>query len=388
MKFTINTTTLAETVNAVANAIPGVPPVPILGGILIEPAIGAVTLNGYDYERSISMTAGADVGDVDGPALVSGRLLSTVAKLLPGGKVATVNTDGGSSMLIECGKATFALPMMHAEDYPQLPGDVGQTFATMDVRDLVGLVDTVAGFTAKPPVNPAELVAVHIEADAGEMILSATDRYVAILGRAKGYEQISKEPVALNIPGVELVKALAPWRKAPGMQIELAVDGGTFIVHTGSASSTLRTIAASSPNWYPKIARLFPSEFACICRVDTRAITEMLGRVGAFDSRDHARSTLTIADGTITARNTSHDGVAQDGATNTEFSGQKHEFTCNPNKLTSIINAMGTRDVILGFDKPGRMAAAYPGIEDIPDAADTITPLSFDRAALVIGARK
>ena len=388
MKFTINTTTLAETVNAVANGLPSNHTTPILGGILIEPAIGAVTLNSFDYERSISMTAGADVGDIDGPALVSGRLLATVAKLLPGYKEATVNTDGGNSMIIECGKATFALPLMHAADYPELPGDVGRTFGMMDVRDLIAIVDTVSAFSAKPPVNPAELAAVHIEADGDGMILSATDRFVAILARVTDYESISDREISINIPGAELAKALAPWRRAPGIQVELATDDGTFITHTTSASSTLRSIAETSVQGYPKIARLFPTEFACVCRVDTRETVEMLGRVSAFaHSRDHARISLNVSDGTIAARNLDGEGVAQDGLGNTEFSGTAREFTVNPNKLAAIINAMGTGNVILALSANGRMAAAYPGIEDMPDAGDTISPLSFDRAALVMGIR-
>jgi DNA polymerase-3 subunit beta len=86
MKFRVERDSLADGVAWVARSLPARPPVPVLGGVLLEVGGGvdgqAVTVSGFDYEVSARVDIEASVG-ASGRALVSGRLLADITKALP-----------------------------------------------------------------------------------------------------------------------------------------------------------------------------------------------------------------------------------------------------------------------------------------------------------------
>ena len=122
MKIRVERDGLAEAVAWVARSLPSRPPVPVLGGVLLDAGgdSGALTVAGFDYEVSATVDVPATIA-AEGKALVSGRLLADITKALPAQPV-EISVDGARAS-ITCGSAKFSLPTMPVEDYPQLPGD-------------------------------------------------------------------------------------------------------------------------------------------------------------------------------------------------------------------------------------------------------------------------
>src|SRR6478609_9821466 len=122
MKFRVERDVLADAAAWVARSLPARPPVPVLGGVLLEAASGPsgdrLTVSGFDYETSARVELDATIGD-PGRVLVSGRLLADITKALPA-KPVDVVVDGARAT-ISCGNSRFSLPTMPVEDYPQLP---------------------------------------------------------------------------------------------------------------------------------------------------------------------------------------------------------------------------------------------------------------------------
>src|SRR6185312_16606345 len=77
MKFRVARDDLADAVAWVAKSLPSRPPVPVLGGILLEVQGSTLTVAGFDYEVSTRAELSVDAQD-DGRVLVSGRLLSEI----------------------------------------------------------------------------------------------------------------------------------------------------------------------------------------------------------------------------------------------------------------------------------------------------------------------
>ncbi|MCC5698727.1 DNA polymerase III subunit beta, partial [Klebsiella pneumoniae] len=110
---------LADAVSWVARSVPARPPVPVLGGVLLDATSGdALTISGFDYEVSAQVTVDAVI-ETPGKTLVSGRLLADITKALPNRPV-DITVDG-ARVAITCGSAKFSLPTMPVEDYPELP---------------------------------------------------------------------------------------------------------------------------------------------------------------------------------------------------------------------------------------------------------------------------
>ena len=91
---------------------------PILAGVRMEAADGVLTLSSFDYEISTRSEIPATV-DVAGEALVSGRLLASIAKSLPNQPVQF--TLEGPKMSLDCGTSHFTLATMSVDEYPPLP---------------------------------------------------------------------------------------------------------------------------------------------------------------------------------------------------------------------------------------------------------------------------
>ena len=118
LKFRVSREEFADSVAWVARSLPSRPPVPVLGGVLLDATEAGLTVSGFDYEVSAQVRVSADVTTA-GQALVSGRLLADITKSLPNKPVDV--TLEGTRVLISCGSAKFSLPTMPVEDYPQLP---------------------------------------------------------------------------------------------------------------------------------------------------------------------------------------------------------------------------------------------------------------------------
>ncbi|MER2091450.1 MAG: DNA polymerase III subunit beta, partial [Saccharopolyspora rectivirgula] len=83
MKIRVEHDGLADAVSWVARSVPARPPVPVLGGVLLDATSGdALTISGFDYEVSAQVTVDAVI-ETPGKTLVSGRLLADITKALP-----------------------------------------------------------------------------------------------------------------------------------------------------------------------------------------------------------------------------------------------------------------------------------------------------------------
>ena len=119
MKFRVERDVLADAAAWVARSLPARPPVPVLGGVLVEASSGPAgerhTVSGFDYETSARVELDATIGD-PGRVLVSGRLLADITRSLPASPVDLAVV--GPRATINAATARFTLPTMPVEDYP------------------------------------------------------------------------------------------------------------------------------------------------------------------------------------------------------------------------------------------------------------------------------
>ena len=101
MKFRVERDVLADAAAWVARSLPARPPVPVLGGVLLEATSGPsgdrLTVSGFDYETSARVELDATIGD-RGRVLVSGRLLADITRALPS-KPVDVVVDGARASI-------------------------------------------------------------------------------------------------------------------------------------------------------------------------------------------------------------------------------------------------------------------------------------------------
>ena len=184
MKFRVARDDLADAVAWVAKSLPTRPPVPVLGGILLEVRGSTLTVAGFDYEVSTRATVSVDTldsfpdadDDAEAPAqrvLVSGRLLAEITRALPGKPVDLAVV--GPRVSIVAGSARFTLPTMPVEDYPPLP-QMPSSSGTVDSAVFAEAVAQTAVAAGRDDTLPM-LTGIRVEIEGETLTLAATDRF-------------------------------------------------------------------------------------------------------------------------------------------------------------------------------------------------------------------
>ena len=138
MKFTCNTSVLAEACNIVQRGVPQKSTIPATEGIFMQAKNSCLTLTGYDLEVGITTSIECST-ESEGSIVLNARLLCDILRRLPAASV-TINIDAHNLCKITSGEAEFSLVGIPANDYPELPSvSGGVPFAIKQgiLRDMV-----------------------------------------------------------------------------------------------------------------------------------------------------------------------------------------------------------------------------------------------------------
>lgn len=377
MKFTINSGLLAETVSAAISSLSSNPTNPIMGGVLVEAQLGAVTLSSFNGDRASIRTAAADVAEPD-TAVVSGRLLTVVGGNLPKTAESSV-TCSGAEMVITTGRTEFRLPLLHTADYPALP--------VMTSTDHVGAVGCdafsdaariISGF-ASTESQPVEITALNIATESGAILLCATDRYVIVRRRLPWSGAGSH---VMNVPAADLlatIKAVS----GPAGEVEILSGKGRFGMRTPTTTVVTRTLGTDFPNMSRFLDKGEP--FYSSVTLPTQELASMLKRAAAIADDKNAQVDIAVAGDTfsVTTTHASVGSVADE--TSAIHHGGDRRLALSSRRLLSILAAIDDAQVTLAFQEEGWLVSIYPGC--IEPEGNVIHPPDTDTTAVLIGIR-
>src|SRR5919204_307245 len=175
MKVTCERDELVAKVSLVARAVSTRTAVQILSGILLRAEAGELHLAATDMELSLRASLAAQVED-EGAAVVPGRLLVDIARLLPENEVAIEHRPEEGSVRITCGTASYRLHTYNAEDFPRLVDvEALQTFS-VDREPLLETINRVSRSASRDESRPV-LTGILARFETGKLVMAATDSY-------------------------------------------------------------------------------------------------------------------------------------------------------------------------------------------------------------------
>lgn len=256
MKFRLSRDVFSEAVQWTSRAVQQRPTIPILSAVRLSAVSDELELSSFDYEVSARSKVPATVIE-PGEALVSGKMLTEIARALPNQEVTV--TLSGSRVDIECGRAKFALGTMPLEDYPDLP-TMPDTAGTIEGARLQQAINQVTIATSKDDTLPL-LTGVRIEIDGDRITLLATDRY------RLAQRDLHWTPVDKTITAQMLVKARVLTDVARnlggGGAVEVSLTasrGGDRTAIVGFAAGDRQETSSLIDGDYPPVRKLFPEE--------------------------------------------------------------------------------------------------------------------------------
>ncbi|WP_156755402.1 DNA polymerase III subunit beta [Actinokineospora pegani] len=356
MKIRVERDGLADAVAWVARSLPSRPPVPVLGGVLLDAGSAegeaeGLTVSGFDYEVSATVGVPATIAD-GGRTLVSGRLLADITKSLPNQPV-EISVDG-SRVAISCGSAKFSLPTMPVDDYPQLPA-MPQHAGELAGEVFGQAVSQVAVAAGKDDTLPM-LTGVRVEITGEKLTLVATDRFRLAMREFEWKNSGDVEDAAVLVPARTLADAAKALGSA-GRSVELALSPTDGLL--GLSGSGRRTTSRLLDAEFPRYRQLLPSEQTSAAIIGVAPLVEAIKRVSLVAERG-TQVRLEFADGVLRLSAGGDDEGSAEEELAVDFTGEPVTIAFNPGYLQDGLAALHSDRAELSFTTPNRPALIKP----------------------------
>lgn len=298
-RFTTSHRELSDALKTVALGVAARPPVPILGGVLVETRDNVLTLRAFDYETAVTVRVGG-AADGDGVSLLHhAELKNVLAAAVAGEKAAAaaatrVRLDDA---VLSTPELAVPLGTMPLEEYPAFPPDA-PALVTVDGAEFFRQVARVLPAAYGGYTLPA-LAHVHLRIAGDVLRLTATDRYRVTVGEVKALGGGRAETAAL-VPAELLGKLVKLIGKYDG-PLTLGVMDEYVTLTAGAVTVTSRATAPADD--FPNLWGMLPQEALPVSvRVDREALTRAVRKV-------HALSKAKVPGNPLVALDFTPDGV-------------------------------------------------------------------------------
>ncbi|MFF7442308.1 DNA polymerase III subunit beta [Streptomyces sp. NPDC008122] len=354
MELRIDSAVLTDAVAWAARVLPARSPMPVLGGLLLEAADGGLRVSGLDHEASARVEVEADTA-VEGRALVLGRRLLDICKVLPRG--ATELAVEGARLSVTSGDARFGLSLLPLDDYPAAP-------ALPEVRGLVdgdafaaavGQVAVAAGRDDSLPV----LTGIRLALDGATMTLAATDRYRYAVRTLEWKPEAgaSEEGADVVVPArrlTEIARSLAGTGPA-----RLALDSGSLGFESGGTRTTTRLLDGR----LPRHDKLFALGEHALAVTERAPLTEAVKRVAVVAEGDGPVQ-LTFSPTALHLQAGYEDDVASQRLPAALTGPDSLTVAFNPGYLLDALGSLDAPEVRFHLLGPGQRALLTNGAEE------------------------
>ncbi|MFD3945610.1 DNA polymerase III subunit beta [Streptomyces sp. NPDC058579] len=357
MEFRIDSSELTDAVAWAARVLPARSPVPVLGGLLLEVRDGRLRVSGLDYEASARIDVEAETVR-EGRALVLGRRLLDICKVLPRGPVE--GAIEGARLSVTGGDARFGLSLLPLDDYPaqpELPAFRGVVEAEAFAA-AVGQVAVAAGRDDSLPV----LTGIRLALDGTRMTLAATDRYRYAVRTLEWKPEGDGEGEAgadVVVPARRLTEIARSLASAAGT-VRLALDGGSI----GFESEGTRTTTRLLDGRLPRHDKLFSLGEHAVAVTERAPLVEAVKRVAVVAEGDSPVQ-LAFTGDAVHLQAGYEDDVASQRLAAVLEGAEAITVAFNPGYLLDALGSFDTESVRVHLLGPGQRAL-------ITDRADGI----------------
>jgi DNA polymerase-3 subunit beta len=197
MKFSCDKYVLQQAAASAARAAAPKSPIAALEGLLLE-AGADLRITGYDLKKAIYTNMEADIPE-PGSVLVGARLFCEMLRRMPDG-VVTVEAENGT-VTVRCGRSSFNLVGMSAEDYPDLPSVEAENGVSLP-QDLLKKMINECSFAVSTNESRPVYMGTLFEIAHNELTMVSVDGYRLALRRepVEGYG----DDCSFIVPGTAL----------------------------------------------------------------------------------------------------------------------------------------------------------------------------------------
>lgn len=369
MRFTVDRDVFNEAVSFTAKLLPQRPTQPILSGVLLVAEAEVVELGTFDYETSSKTSIRADIQEL-GRALVSGRLLAEIASKLPHADVSVSKED--DRVLIRCGSASFSLPSMPVEEYPQIP-EVSAASGSVDGTSFSEAIAQVSLAASKEDVTPV-ITGVHCEVVGGTLTLTATDRYRVATRGIEWKTADGSENLSALVPAKIVAEVGKTFGSEETVDITIVKESDRELIAFSGGSKTVTSVLIKGN--YPPVQRLFPEVVDNYAVVSTNDIIEAVGRVGLVLEREAALK-FSFSEGNVQLEGAGSESAQATETADAHLVGDDMVVSLKPQFLLDGLRSAHSEYARIGFTRTDNPAKPGPVLISGQNSRDEQTEASF-----------
>jgi DNA polymerase-3 subunit beta len=344
---------LAQALGVVSRAVSTRTAVQVLLGVLLRAEAGRLHLAATDMELSLRASLEADI-ESEGSAVVPGRLLVDIVRLLPAAEVTIGYRPEEGVVTIESGTASYRLNTFSADDFPRLPDVDSVTAFTVERAALLDTVARVSRSASRDESRPV-LTGILVRFEGEQLVMAATDSY-----------RLSVKETPLAAPAPEL-EAIVPARALTelgriaqaGGEISLGVHENQVVFASGGVWLTTRRIDGQFPNY----RQLLPESFEHELRLPRGELLDVVRRIAVLLQRQNPLE-LSFADGELTVSARMPDVGEAKESIPAPFSGEPMKIGFNAEFLREGLESIPSDEVRLLLISPLRPAVVKGEAED------------------------
>ena len=278
MKVEVNSGALADAVAWTTRVIDARPSNPILAGIQLEAADGALRLSAFTYEISARDHIEAGV-DESGSILVLGKLLADITKSLPSEK--TYLSANSTTLTITSGKSTFTMQLMPNAEYPDLPSMPGM-LGQVDAPTFIQAVSQACVAVSREENRPV-LTGVRMQFDGDKVVLTSTDRFRLARATFSWSPQDPTVHTTTLVRGSLLRDVSRSLNERQNLTLDFDTENPSLLgFDNAGRSSTSQLIDGE----FPAVDRLFADDYPIQAVIDKQSLIGAIKRVALVAERD------------------------------------------------------------------------------------------------------
>lgn len=280
-------TTYAELLSGLEAAELGLapkPPVPILGGVLLESVDGQLTLTTFDGEVHVRVavptttcTEGRLLIDLRGLLGVLGALLTGVTKKEAAGMPVEIRASTPDQPTLTVNGQQMPLTALPIQDYPEPWPALPPVVAQVPRKEWTADLERVLVAAARDDTLP-NLTGVYVELGDNALTMACTDRYRLTTVQTRAHLRATDHsPSADLIPAPTLKNLMAKVAKnstANWVLVGRDAQGAVMSFSIGNVTLATRLLDAK----FPEFRQLLPAEQHGHVTVDRKALIEQVQR--------------------------------------------------------------------------------------------------------------
>jgi DNA polymerase-3 subunit beta len=344
---------LASALGIVSRGLSTRSAVQILSGVLLQTDGDRLRLAATDMELSLRTSLQAQVAG-EGAAVVPGRLLVELARLLPEQDVSIEHLVEENVLRVSCGSAEFRLRTYGVEDFPRLPDVDAVPLSSVEAEPLLATIARVSRSASRDESRPV-LTGILARFEQGKLVMAATDSYRL---------SVKETPLAGEFPELDAIipaRALDELRRvaAGSDRVQVGVHENQVVFGTDGVWLTTRRIDGQFPNYKQLLPETFEHEVA----LPRDELLDVVRRTAVMAQRNSPLR-LRFAEGELTISAQTQDVGESRETLPIAFSGDPLEIGFNAEFLRDGIESIEDDELTLKLINPLRPGLIQGGGDD------------------------